>query len=130
MDVDDGRASSEVVTVVQKSGSPVAREAPGAGSALYVLPRHRLGWWALGLLLLTALFPAWWPVLENLIANDVLLALVTAAIAATSLGVGGVAFLGDRDRSVLVSLAFVLASVEVAVALLLVVLFSLGTDVP
>ncbi len=79
-------------------------------------PHSRLGWWAIGLMLLVALYPAYWVGLNKLL-SDGGVQIASIAIAVPSLTVGIAALLRREARSVILVGIFTLAFLEVAFGL-------------
>ncbi|MGZ5368276.1 MAG: hypothetical protein ACXWXV_03355 [Aeromicrobium sp.] len=88
-----------------------------------VVPQSRVGRWALGLLLVVALYPLYWSVFmlipDSWRAVNIGVAVVIVLIALTSLVLAGVAIFREKDRSLLL---MVLATFT----LLLVLSFAIG----
>ncbi|MGZ5371645.1 hypothetical protein [Aeromicrobium sp.] len=88
-----------------------------------VVPQSRVGRWALGLLLVVALYPLYWSVFmlipDSWRAVNIGVAVVIVLIALTSLVLAGVAIFREKDRSLLL---MVLATFT----LLLVLSFAFG----
>ncbi|QNN54136.1 hypothetical protein [Nocardioides mesophilus] len=105
------------------------REGRTGWAGLHPLPRGPVGWWAVGLLLATALFPLWWGWLEDLVANDVALVGVAAVLVVSAFALGGVALFRAKDRSLLLGVALTLAGVTVLLGVVFAVaLFQQGED--
>lgn len=94
---------------------------------VHLLPQRGVGWWALGLLVVVALFPLWWGTLENLVANDVALVATAVAIGLAAFALAAVALFAAKDLSLLLSVLLGLTVAEVLAGLLVVVaLFGQG----
>ncbi|HET7357055.1 MAG TPA: hypothetical protein VFJ09_10320 [Nocardioidaceae bacterium] len=100
------------------SGLQVGPRTPPVEPGVYFLPRHRVGWWAVALLVVTSLYPVYFGSLENLIGSGLALFTVAFIIAVGSLGTGSVALFLVRDRSVLLSLVYAVAVFLVLVGLM------------
>ena len=84
-------------------------------------PRRRVGWWSLALLVVAILSPAWWGLLQDLVASDVVLVVVGVGLAVASIGFGAFVFFRRRDRSVALGLSLaVVCGMAIAVLTLAV----------
>ena len=68
--------------------SPVIRGTHHRRFQMPVMPHTRLGWWAVGLLLLLAPYPAYWVLLHDTSLPDAWVSVVLAAIALPPLVLG------------------------------------------
>jgi predicted ferric reductase len=88
-----------------------------------VVPQSRVGRWALGLLLVVALYPMYWSVFmlipDSWRAVNIGVAVLIVLIAFTSLVLAGVAIFREKDRSLLLI-------VFATLTLLLVLSFAIG----
>lgn len=94
-----------------RSTVPTGLRAPRRTS---FLPRSRVGWWALGLLLLAGLYPLYWNLLMDTVP-DVGVVVLAAVLALAPLVLARAAIFRRNDRSVLL--------IVLAAATLLMVLF-------
>ncbi len=108
--------------------SPQTRDRPaGPESYAYFLPRRRTGWWALALLLLTSLYPAYYGRLADLVGSIGALAALSTVVAVVAFGVGAAALFHARDRSILLGMVFAVAVFLVLLGLMLaLLLFFMG----
>ena len=102
--------------MTEKLSPPPVESAPQSGRRVSFLPRKRIGWWALALLLVAMLGPLWWGALADRVANDALLTGVAVVLGVGAIGLGGFVFLRHRDRSVALGLSLaVVCAMAVAV---------------
>ena len=105
--------------------SPVTRGTHRPRFQMPVMPHTRLGWWAVGLLLLLAPYPAYWVVLHDSSLPDSWVVVVLAAIALPPLVLGVVALSRRQARSIILSVLFGLAVVQIVWGVILAVSFAL-----
>src|SRR5690348_2046088 len=113
-------AGPGVVGMAPGVSSEVRSSKQASASSVHVWPRHQIGWWALGLLLGTCLYPVYFGALENRLHGGALI-LATAAAGLVSLGLGGLALFVRGDRSVLLFLTFAAAVFLVLLGLMFAV---------
>jgi hypothetical protein len=88
------------------------------------LPATRLGRWALGLLVVIALFPAYWAPLGRALRDPPWIILVPAAIALPGFITGALA--ARHERSTALRVLFWLAATEVALTAAVFLMMGLG----
>lgn len=106
--------------MAQGTSSELRSRKQASEPAVHALPRRQVGWWALGLLLGTCLYPVYFGALEERVHGGTLVLVATAA-ALISLGLGWVALFVRNDRSVLLFLTFAAAVFLVLLGLLFAV---------
>jgi hypothetical protein len=103
--------------VSEKSASSVRQADRSSGAPAYFLPRRRAGWWALGLLLVTALFPTYWGPLEDAIPGNASFVLIPV-FGLTSIALAGIALFQKKDRSILLSMVLAVTVFEALLGIL------------